>query len=63
MNFGEWLQAEMSTEDQWAMEQAARKEDERTASLYRLCCRQQFQLQKAVNEIARLELLLMDFNR
>jgi len=53
----------MSTEDQWQIEQAARKEDERTASLYRLCCRQQFQLQRAVNEIARLELLLMDFNR
>lgn len=31
--------------------------------LYRLCCQQQFQLQKAVNEIARLELLLMDYSK
>jgi hypothetical protein len=63
MTFGEWLQAEMTTEEKWAIETVARKEDPRTAMLYRLCCQQQFQLQRAVNEIARLELLLMDFNR
>lgn len=50
----------MTTEEKWAIETIARKEDPRTAMLYRLCCQQQFQLQKAVNEIARLELLLMD---
>lgn len=53
----------MSTEDKWQIETVARKEDPRTAMLYRLCCQQQFQLQQAVNEIARLELLLMDFKR
>ncbi len=31
--------------------------------LYRLCCQQQFQLQQAVNEIARLELMLMDHSK
>ncbi len=50
----------MSTEEKWTIETIARKEDPRTAMLYRLCCQQQFQLQQAVNEIARLELLLMD---
>jgi hypothetical protein len=63
MTFGEWLQAEMTTEEKWAVETIARKEDPRTAMLYRLCCQQQFQLQRAVNEIARLELLLMDAGR
>jgi hypothetical protein len=63
MTFGEWLQAEMSTEEKWAVETIARREDPRTAMLYRLCCQQQFQIQKAVNEIARLELLLMDASR
>lgn len=60
MKFGQWLQAEMTPEDKWKVEVSARKEDPRTAMLYRLCCQQQFQLQQAVNEIARLELLLMD---
>lgn len=60
MKFGEWMMAEMPTEDRLKIELDARKEDPRTAMLYRLCCQQQFQLQQAVNEIARLELLLMD---
>jgi hypothetical protein len=60
MRFGQWLQAEMTAEDKWKVEVDARREDPRTAMLYRLCCQQQFQLQQAVNEIARLELLLMD---
>jgi hypothetical protein len=60
MQFGSWLQAQMSTEEKWTIETIARKEEPRTAMLYRLCCQQQFQLQQAVNEIARLELLLMD---
>lgn len=59
MMFGQWLQAEMTAEEWWKVEVQARKEDPRTAMLYRLCCQQQFQLQKAVDEIARLELLLM----
>jgi len=53
----------MTPEDKWKVELDARKTDPRTAMLYRLCCQQQFQLQQAVNEIARLELLLMDFSR
>lgn len=53
----------MTAEDKWQVEITARKEDPRTAMLYRLCCQQQFQLQQAVNEIARLELLLMDYPR
>lgn len=53
----------MPAEDKWKVELDARKEDPRTAMLYRLCCQQQFQLQKAVNEIARLELMLMDASR
>lgn len=63
MKFGEWLTAEMPAEDKWKVELDARKEDPRTAMLYRLCCQQQFQLQKAVNEIARLELVLMNASR
>jgi hypothetical protein len=63
MKFGEWLTAEMPAEDKWKIELDARKEDPRTAMLYRLCCQQQFQIQKAVNEIARLELMLMDVSR
>ena len=55
--------AEMPAEDKWAVELEARKEDPRTAMLYRLCRQQQFQIQKMVNEIARLELLLMDASR
>ncbi len=53
----------MTTEEKWAVETVARKEDARTAMLYRLCCQQQFQLQQAVNEIARLELMLMDHSK
>ncbi len=53
----------MTPEDKWKVEIDARKVEPRTAMLYRLCCQQQFQLQQAVNEIARLELLLMDFRR
>lgn len=53
----------MAPEDKWKIELDARKEDPRTAMLYRLCCQQQYQLQKAVNEIARLEMMLMDANR
>jgi hypothetical protein len=63
MKFGEWLIADMPAEDKWKIELDARKEDPRTAMLYRLCCQQQFQIQKAVNEIARLELMLMDASR
>ena len=63
MKFGEWLTAQMPPEDQLKVELEARQEDPRTAMLYRLCCQQQYQLQQAVNEIARLELMLMDFNR
>jgi len=63
MKFGEWLAQSMPTEDQLQIELAARQEDPRTAMLYRLCMQQKFQLQKAVNEIARLELMLMDLNR
>lgn len=53
----------MPAEDKWKVELDARKEDPRTAMLYRLCCQQQFQMQKMVNEIARLELMLMDVSR
>ena len=63
MKFGEWLAMTMPAEDQLKIELDARKEDPRTAMLYRLCCQQQYQLQKAVNEIARLELMLMDLSR
>lgn len=63
MKFGEWLAMTMPAEDQLKVELDARKEDPRTAMLYRLCCQQQYQLQKAVNEIARLELMLMDLSR
>lgn len=58
MEFGKWLSVEMSTEDKLKIELDARKEDPRTAMLYRLCMQQQHQLKQAVHEIARLELLL-----
>lgn len=59
MEFGQWLRADMSPEDSLQVELMARKEDPRTAMLYRLCCRLQHQLQQATYEIARLELELM----
>ena len=55
MEFGEWLQAELPTEEQLQIELVARKYDERTAGLYRLCCQLQHRLQAATAEIARLE--------
>lgn len=54
---------EMTPEEKWAVEMDARKEDERTAMLFRLCMQQQHQLKVAVNEIARLEMMLMQLNR
>jgi hypothetical protein len=59
MEFGEWLQDGMTPEESLQIELVARREEPRTAMLYRLCCRLQQQLQQATNEIARLELELM----
>lgn len=63
MDFGKWLMSEMPVEERLKVELEARKEDPRTAALYRLCVQQQHQLKQAVNEIARLELVLMQYER
>ena len=63
MDFGKWLIEEMSPEEKWAIEMDARKEDERTAMLFRLCMQQRHQLKRATHEIARLEALVMQLSR
>ena len=66
MNFGEWMVVEMSPEKSFQIEAEARKLADHpqcgtiAASLLRQCYYQQELLQQAVNEIARLELELMD---
>lgn len=62
MEFGEWLQAELPTEEQLQIELDARKEDPRTAMLYRLCCQLEHKLKAATMEIGRLEAELMRLN-
>lgn len=62
MEFGEWLQAELPTEEQLQIELDARKEDPRTAMLYRLCCQLECKLKAATMEIGRLEAELMRLN-
>ena len=65
MNFGEWMVVELSTEQQFTIEKQARalleSEDAGVlaAALLKQACYQQQLLQQAVNEIARLECMLM----
>ena len=65
MNFGEWMMVELSTEQQFTIEKQARalleSEDAGVlaAALLKQACYQQQLLQQAVNEIARLECMLM----
>ncbi len=63
MDLGKWLINEMPVEERLQTELEARKEDPRTAMLYRLCVQQQYQLKQAVSEIARLEMMLMQRDR
>lgn len=67
MNFGEWLSVEMPAEQALAVELEARRVETDpnagriAALLVRQTYRQQEFLQAAVNEIARLELRLMEY--
>lgn len=55
-----WLQITRTPEDELRIELEARSMTEREGMLYRLCAMQQQQLQQAVHEIMRLELLAED---
>ena len=65
MDFGEWMVVELTAEQRFEIEKNARallySEDagSMAASLYKQACYQQELLQKAVHEIARLEIELM----
>lgn len=64
MDFGQWMIPARSLEDELRIEkecrEAANDGGPRLAGLLRLCYHQQDSLQRAVNEIARLELMVMD---
>ncbi len=65
MNFGEWMVAQIPPEKQFLIEKQCRDIERHpevgplAAKLLKQCYHQQEMLQAAVNEIARLELLLM----
>lgn len=65
MNFGEWMAAEIPPEKSFLIERQCRDLQRHpevgpiAAKLLRQCYHQQELLQAAVNEIARLELMLM----
>jgi len=65
MNFGEWMAVRMPTEKQFELESQCRKLQDNpsagplAAALLKQTAYQQELLQAAVNEIARLELMLM----
>ena len=66
MDFGQWMQVEIPPEKLFKLEADCRALEQAdnpgpiAANLLRQTYRQQELLQAAVNEIARLELLLMD---
>jgi hypothetical protein len=64
MDFGQWLIPSIPLEEELRIEkecrEAAADGGPRLAALLRLCYSQQDALQRATNEIMRLELLLMD---
>ena len=65
MNFGEWMVAQIPPEKPFLIEKQCRDIERHpqvgplAAKLLKQCYHQQEMLQAAVNEIARLELLLM----
>ena len=66
MDFGQWMAVELSPEQQFEIEKQARSLLQHkdagvmAAALLKQACYQQQLLQQAVNEIARLELMLME---
>ena len=65
MNFGEWMAVKIPPEKLFKLEADCRTLERKSntshlaAQLFRQCAYQQEMLQAAVNEIARLELMLM----